>query len=54
MSNEELHQFRYVCKNDIQKYLNNGWVKGNKSKEWLAQGYIKIKPGKFDKIDKGA
>lgn len=49
MSNEELHQFRYVSKNEIQQYLDNGWVKGNKSKEWIAQGYIKIKPGKFAK-----
>ena len=47
MSNDQTHHWRYVSVNEQQEYLNNGYVFGNHSKEWLKQGMVKLSKGHY-------
>lgn len=47
MSNPITHHWRYVSKDEQNQYLQNGYIFGNLSKEWVAQGYIKKTKGKY-------
>lgn len=47
MSNDITHHWRYVSKDEQQTYLQNGYVFGNHSKDWLKLGYVKISKGHY-------
>lgn len=47
MSNDDIHHWRYVCKDEQDAYLKNGYVFGKHDKIWQAQGMVKIGPGRY-------
>lgn len=47
MSNPLTHHWRYVSEDQQDSYLKNGYVFGNLSKEWIAQGYVKVAKGRY-------
>lgn len=47
MSNPLTHHWRYVSENEQAEYLKNGYVFGNLSKDWIAQGYVKVSKGRY-------
>lgn len=47
MSNDDIHHWRYVCKDEQDKYLKNGYVFGRHDKIWKEQGMVLIGPGRY-------